>query len=109
MHWKPPGQIWNRFNSRFIGFPLRPILPGFLINMLFWAIILWLLIPGPFVLRRLIRRKRGRCPKCGYDLRGAIPGAGGGCPECGWNRPPDPRTPAPGPPEVGSATAVDTV
>ena len=65
----------------------RPIWPGFLINTLFYAIILWLLIPGPFVLRRLIRIRRGRCPRCGYDLRGQPPEAGAaGCPECGWNR-----------------------
>jgi hypothetical protein len=68
--------------------PLRPLWPGFAVNTLFYATILWLLIPGPFVLRRVIRVKRGRCPKCGYDLRGAPPevGPGGGCPECGWNR-----------------------
>jgi hypothetical protein len=66
--------------------PLRPLWLGFAMNTALYAIILWLLIPGPFVLRRLIRLRRGRCPKCGYDLRGAIPGAGGGCPECGWNR-----------------------
>ncbi|MDY7109254.1 MAG: hypothetical protein SYC29_11525, partial [Planctomycetota bacterium] len=64
--------------------PLRPMWPGFLINTLFYAAVLWLLIPGPFMLRRLIRRRRGRCVKCGYDLRGALPGAG--CPECGWER-----------------------
>jgi hypothetical protein len=71
--------------------PLRPLWPGFLINTVFYGLILWLIICGPFVLRRLIRIKRGRCPKCGYDLRGAPPevGAGGGCPECGWNRPPE--------------------
>jgi len=64
--------------------PLRPLWPGFIVNTLFYAIILWLLIPGPFVLRRVIRVKRGRCPQCGYDLRGQLPGAG--CPECGWMR-----------------------
>ncbi|MDY7109169.1 MAG: hypothetical protein SYC29_11095 [Planctomycetota bacterium] len=63
--------------------PVRPIWPGFAINTLFYAIVLWLLIPGPFVLRRVIRIKRGRCPKCGYDLRHAL---SGGCPECGWKR-----------------------
>jgi len=66
--------------------PLQPLWPGFLVNTMFCAAILWLLIPGPFMLRRLIRIKRGRCPQCGYDLRGAIPGAGAGCPECGWER-----------------------
>ena len=60
--------------------PLRPIWPGFAINTIFYATILWLLIPGPFVLRRYIRRKRGLCVACGYDLRHAEHDA---CPECG--------------------------
>ena len=64
-------------------FPLLPIWPGFIMNTLFYAAMLWLLITGPFVLRRLIRRKRGHCIKCGYDLRGDFDA---GCPECGWNR-----------------------
>jgi hypothetical protein len=63
-----------------------PMWPGFAINTLFYAIILWLLIPGPFVLRRVIRLRRGRCPKCGYDLRGKHDA---GCSECGWNRQPE--------------------
>ena len=72
---------------RFERLPLRPEWPWFLVNTLFYAIILWLLIPGPFVVRRFIRVKRGRCPKCGYDLRGQPPEVGAaGCPECGWNR-----------------------
>ena len=29
------------------------------------------------------RRRRGWCPKCGYDIKGAF---GEGCPECGWGR-----------------------
>ena len=66
--------------------PISPIFLGFLVNTLFYAAILWLLIPGPFVLRRLIRMKRGRCPKCGYDFRGKHDA---GCPECGWNRQPE--------------------
>lgn len=42
--------------------------------------VLWLLIGGPFALRRHLRRQHGSCIKCGYDLRGASHGA---CPECG--------------------------
>ncbi len=60
--------------------PLLPLWPGFPINTLFYASLLWLLIPGPFVLRRLIRRRRGLCPACGYDLRH---GEHEACPECG--------------------------
>ena len=89
-HWDP-GELgeWTVFPK---ALPLRPIWSGFIVNTLFYAIILWLLIPGPFVLCRLIRLKRGRCPKCGYDLRGQLPGAGRGCPECGWNRQPEGAT-----------------
>ncbi len=60
--------------------PLRPIWPGFAVNAIFYAAILWLLIPGPFALRRLVRRRRGLCPACGYDLRH---GEHEACPECG--------------------------
>ncbi len=63
--------------------PLRPIWPGFIINTAFYAAILWLVIPGPFALRRHIRRKRGLCVTCGYDLRHADHDA---CPECGVAR-----------------------
>ncbi len=63
--------------------PLRPIWPGFLINTVFYTAILWPLYISPFILRRHIRHKRGRCIKCGYDLRGDLDA---GCPECGWNR-----------------------
>ena len=60
--------------------PFRPIWPGFAINTVFYAAILWLLTLGPFTARRIIRRKRGHCIKCGYDLRGT---SGAVCPECG--------------------------
>ncbi len=59
--------------------PLRPIRPGFAVNTLFYAALLWL----PFALytvRRLIRQRRGLCLACGYDLRHAGHEA---CPECG--------------------------
>ena len=59
-------------------FPLRPIWPGFAINTGFYAATLWLLIPGPFVLRRFLRVRRGLCPKCGYPM-----GESSVCTECG--------------------------
>ncbi len=65
-------------------FPLRPFWPGFVFNSLFYGAALWVLIPGPFALRRQIRRqirqRRGLCPACGYDLRH---GEHEACPECG--------------------------
>ena len=63
-------------------FPLRPIWPGFAINTVLYATILWLLTLASIASRRFDRRKRGRCINCGYDLRGAS-GGGGVCPECG--------------------------
>ena len=58
--------------------PLRPIWTSFAVNTLFYAGVLWLLIPGPFVLRRFVRMKRGRCPKCAYPM-----GESAVCSECG--------------------------
>ncbi len=59
-------------------FPVGVVGPGFAINTIFYAAILWLLTLGPFTARRMIRRRRGRCIKCGYDLRGNL---SHGCPE----------------------------
>ena len=63
--------------------PVGLIWPGFVVNTVFYASIFWLAFRGPPVLRRHLRRKRGRCIRCGYDLRGEY---AAGCPECGWNR-----------------------
>ncbi|MCH8823743.1 MAG: hypothetical protein IH984_09580 [Planctomycetes bacterium] len=60
--------------------PIRPIIPGFVANMLLYAATLWLLLVAPWQLRRTIRRKRGLCIQCGYDLRGTDHIV---CPECG--------------------------
>ena len=58
--------------------PINPIWPGFAVNTTFYAAILWLLICGPFVLRRFIRVKRGLCPACAYPR-----GESDVCSECG--------------------------
>ncbi len=58
--------------------PLRPIWPAFALNTLFYATLLWLLIPVRFTLRRFLRVRRGLCPKCAYPV-----GESSVCTECG--------------------------
>ncbi|MCZ6653268.1 MAG: hypothetical protein O7D91_09610 [Planctomycetota bacterium] len=75
-HRSPPS--WHLARGRAL--PLIPIWPGIFGNTAFYSMLLWLLICGPFALRQHIRRKRGLCVACGYDLRHADHEA---CPECG--------------------------
>jgi hypothetical protein len=65
--------------------PRQPIWPGFAINTVFYAAVLWVLCAAPFVLRRWRRIRRGLCPKCGYDLRNR-PNDSAVCPECGQSQ-----------------------
>ena len=65
-------------NGARILLPLRPLWPGFAINTLFYAGVLWVLFCGPFSLRRMIRRRRGQCPACAYPI-----GKSPVCTECG--------------------------
>ena len=58
--------------------PALPIWPGFAINTVFYAFVLWLLFAAPFALRRWRRIKRGLCPKCAYPV-----GTSDVCTECG--------------------------
>ena len=60
--------------------PLIPVWPGFAVNTLLYAAALWLLCAIPLHVRRRVRMKRGRCPACGYELRGS---ASDVCSECG--------------------------
>jgi hypothetical protein len=61
-------------------FPYAPLWPGFAINTIFYAAMLWLLWVAPGKIRRFIRVHRGRCPACGYII---APGVGNKCSECG--------------------------
>jgi len=72
---EPP---WRRGNGDFRLLPLQPIWPGFAINTLLYAAILWLLFAAPFALRRRSRIKRGLCPACAYPV-----GKSDVCTECG--------------------------
>jgi predicted RNA-binding Zn-ribbon protein involved in translation (DUF1610 family) len=75
--------LWQRLNS--MSFEMRhPLWPGFAINTIFYAAILWVLFAAPGAVRRRLRRKRGQCAACGYSLRDITSGK---CPECGERRP----------------------
>lgn len=71
----------------FITLPLTPLWTGLVVNTIAYAAGWWLLL---MVVRRLyrdhlgyLRRRKGRCPRCAYDLRADF---ASGCPECGWRR-----------------------
>lgn len=59
-------------------FPTRALWPGFAINTLFYAAILWLVFGAPLALRRWRRVRKGLCPKCAYPM-----GESDVCTECG--------------------------
>ena len=63
--------------------PYWPIWRGLAVDTSFYATILFVLLGGIDFTRRELRRVRGRCIKCGYDLRGDF---STGCSECGWGR-----------------------
>ena len=67
---------WGRWQ----GLPLRPTWPGFALDTAFYTAIAFILWTAPGVVRRCLRRARGHCPACGYDLKDS-PSAT--CPECG--------------------------
>ena len=64
--------------AHWLDLPFHPIWPGFAINTVFYAFILWLLFAAPFALRWRMRIKRGLCPKCAYPV-----GDSPRCTECG--------------------------
>jgi hypothetical protein len=75
-----PGWTGSRF-----WIPYLPIWPGLLVNALAWSAALWLIACAPRTIRNTLRRKRGQCFKCGYDLNQTpeeLP-----CPECGTRDP----------------------
>ncbi len=80
---QPQPPEWSNRLAMFVGewpglMPLRPVWPGSAVNTLFYAALLWPLILGPFALRRLVRQRRGLCPKCAYPM-----GESAMCSECG--------------------------
>jgi hypothetical protein len=63
-------------------FPTDPLWPGFLVDTAFWGgaafCVWWSGRGGAGFVRRGVRRRRGRCVGCGYELKGLAV-----CPECG--------------------------
>jgi hypothetical protein len=63
--------------------PRRFLWRGVILDTLFYSCLIGLVAFGAPQARACLRRVRGRCPKCAYDLRGRL---AEGCPECGWRR-----------------------
>ena len=59
-------------------FPLGPKPLLFVTNTACYGAVLWVLLGGPFALRRFLRVRRGLCPKCAYPM-----GESAVCTECG--------------------------
>ncbi|GJM18556.1 MAG: hypothetical protein DHS20C14_07690 [Phycisphaeraceae bacterium] len=57
----------------------------FAVESLLFSILTWGSMTGFAYTRARLRIRRGRCPRCAYDLAGDL---SPGCPECGWNRVP---------------------
>ncbi len=76
-----PGRTLDIRGYDFRALPLRPVWSGVLMNSALCAALWWFLLAGPPALRRVLRTRAGRCPKCGYSLHGLA--AGSPCPECG--------------------------
>lgn len=58
--------------------PLLPLLPGLAVNTVLYAVILWLGLAFPFIVRRHRRKRRNLCPCCAYPI-----GQSATCSECG--------------------------
>jgi hypothetical protein len=69
------------FSETTVLLPYDPIWPGFAINTIFYAAVLWVLCAVPVKVRRWRRIKRGQCASCGYSLHGTPQSEK--CPECG--------------------------
>jgi hypothetical protein len=65
--------------------PLRPLWPGFPLDTGFYSVLWALPLFGLPLLKQTRRTRRGRCPRCAYDLKRDF---ASGCPECGWRRAP---------------------
>ena len=63
---------WQSVNSHVLSkiqvLPFGIVPPGFAINTIFYAAILWMIFVMPFAIRRRRRIKRGLCARCAYPV-----------------------------------------
>jgi hypothetical protein len=78
---------WNVHLGEILGqqalVPLRPVLHGIALDVLFWATVSWFVIALPSAIRRRRREKYGRCGNCGYAMGAHDVKRPERCPECG--------------------------
>lgn len=79
---KPPMPMFSA-DPPPVALPCTPIWHGLAADTAFYAGAWWIILGLSGLIRRSARRRRGRCPTCGYDLQRDL---AGGCPECGWGR-----------------------
>ena len=71
--------VWRPRDSRLTAIPIRPVLPGLIVDTLLWGLASGLAWTCGFALVR--PRGPWMCPSCGYYRRGLA--ADAKCPECG--------------------------
>jgi len=83
-----PVELWSWHIERPLLFrtvsraiPLRPRPLPFIANTVVYALVIYLVCLAWRAGRSGLRRRRGRCPRCAYDISHAEHPA---CPECGW-------------------------
>jgi len=72
---------WLRVSGARSNLPVSLLPLGFTLNTLLAAAVILTLTEGAGAWRRRARRRKGRCPGCGYDRAGVAGDAA--CPECG--------------------------
>lgn len=78
--WQVTSGMFQAFGAQW---PNRVLWLGMFINVLFYSALIALSFFCLRYSRRAVRKKRGHCLKCAYDLRGDY---STGCPECGYGR-----------------------
>ena len=74
--WVPKSRVFMVREFEFL--PLVFLWPGFAINTIFYAAILWVVFFVPGRVKRRVRRRRGLCPACAFPV-----GTSPVCTECG--------------------------